>query len=256
MGITLEAYKKKLKELQEAYRAKLPEKLTNLDNSWRNIRRGIEVDQNWKLLYHVAHKLAGSAATMGLPKVSEIANRLQILVSDTAKNNPTPKEDTCNAISDLIIELKSPAALLKNDDIDLGTNQKDSPEQSLASTPTKVLIVDDDETLAESMALQLETWDFSCTVLTSLDSFEECVKKTNPDYIIMDMTFPENKIAGAQAIDKLKKTGAPLGIVIFHSSNTSAENRHEAKEAGGDFFVGKPTIFSELLLCLNKSKKS
>ncbi|MBF0492559.1 MAG: diguanylate cyclase [Deltaproteobacteria bacterium] len=241
MEIHLAEYQKKIKLLHETYFSKLPEKLEILDQCLEKISQHLSSNQDWALFYNTTHKLAGSATTFGLPKVSQIANRLQILISDFSEHKELLDENKINILSGLVDDLKSQTLYSKSGSIELMLEHQISPGKRHLEPQKKILIVEDDSIYAEHLALQLEAAGFLCTVLTALEPLEEVLVKTRPDLILMDMSFHGKRFAGAEVLKQIRLSQEFSCPLIFHSSDSSFESRLEAVRAGANCFLCKTT---------------
>lgn len=74
----IEAVKLRMKEMTADYVRDLPEKLQALEDTWQALMGRTETVTTLETLYRQLHKLAGSAATFGFPKVTEVARRLEL----------------------------------------------------------------------------------------------------------------------------------------------------------------------------------
>ena len=64
---------------------------------------------------------------------------------------------------------------------------------------TKILIIDDDQDIIDSLSMILEANDYDVEAKKDTDNLIEDVKKINPDFIILDIIFPEDPQAGFKA---------------------------------------------------------
>ena len=105
----------------------------------------------------------------------------------------------------------------------------------------KVLLVEDDEGVAESTAsiLELEGYEVACA--NSGESAREAFAKYNPDVLVVDLLLGDEN--GGDLVAELKKSSKVP--VIMLSAHPTAET--QAKEAGADEFLAKPFDIDELL---------
>jgi two-component system OmpR family response regulator len=111
-------------------------------------------------------------------------------------------------------------------------------------SPVRVLVVDDEPTLAEllSMALRYEGW----TVQTAGDgrSAVRVAKDFGPDVVILDVMLPD--IDGLEVLRKLRAQ-APAVPVLFLTARDAVEDRVAGLTAGGDDYVTKPFSLEEVV---------
>lgn len=117
-------------------------------------------------------------------------------------------------------------------------------EKSDASPPITVLVVDDEESLADlvAMALRYEGW----TVKTahSVKQAVQVQKTFSPDIAVLDIMLPDGD--GLSLMKRLRET-TPLLPVLFLTAKDSVEDRISGLTSGGDDYVTKPFSLEELV---------
>ena len=111
-------------------------------------------------------------------------------------------------------------------------------------TPVRVLVVDDEPTLAEllSMALRYEGWD-----VRSAGDGQTAVRTARefrPDAVVLDMMLPD--IDGLEVLRRLRGE-SPEVPVLFLTAKDSVEDRITGLTAGGDDYVTKPFSLEEVV---------
>jgi two-component system OmpR family response regulator len=110
--------------------------------------------------------------------------------------------------------------------------------------PVRVLVVDDEPTLAEllSMALRYEGWDVRSAGdgLTAVRTAREF----RPDAVVLDMMLPD--IDGLEVLRRLRGE-TPEVPVLFLTAKDSVEDRITGLTAGGDDYVTKPFSLEEVV---------
>lgn len=100
----------------------------------------------------------------------------------------------------------------------------------------RILIVEDDETIALSLANHLKKWDYETIVATNFKDIVELFIKEEPHLILMDISLPFfNGYHWCNEIRKISKVP-----IIFISSATDNMNIVMAMNMGGDDFIAKP----------------
>jgi CheY-like chemotaxis protein len=70
----------------------------------------------------------------------------------------------------------------------------------------KILIIDDDLDIIDSLKMILESNGYEVAVKTDTDNLIEDIRQASPDLIILDIIFPEDPNAGFTAARTLHKT--------------------------------------------------
>lgn len=110
--------------------------------------------------------------------------------------------------------------------------------------PNKILIVEDDITIAEQMKLALVSWGYEVTLTENFEDPMAEFNMVNPDLVLMDITLPFNN--GFFRCSKIREvSNVP---VIFVSSAADNLNMITALNMGGDDFVTKPFDLNVLLV--------
>jgi two-component system OmpR family response regulator len=113
--------------------------------------------------------------------------------------------------------------------------------------PVRVLVVDDEPTLAElvSMALRLEGWD----VRSAADGLAavRTAREFRPDAVVLDVMLPD--IDGLEVLRRMR-ADTPALPVLFLTAKDAVEDRIAGLTAGGDDYVTKPFSLEEVTLRL------
>ena len=100
----------------------------------------------------------------------------------------------------------------------------------------KILIVEDDNTIAERLASHLKKWNYKSVCVRDFKNVMEEFKKTDPQLVILDIGLPfYNGFYWCQEIRKLSNVP-----IIFLSSMNDNMNIVMAMNMGGDEFIEKP----------------
>lgn len=114
--------------------------------------------------------------------------------------------------------------------------------------PVRVLVVDDEPTLAEllSMALRAEGWQVRAT--TAGRPAVTVAREFRPDVVVLDIMLPD--LDGRTVLRRLR-ADAPDVAVLFLTAKDAIEDRVSGLTAGGDDYVTKPFSLAELVARLN-----
>lgn len=111
----------------------------------------------------------------------------------------------------------------------------------------KILIIEDDNVIAESIKKHLERWEYQVQCLTDFKEVLRDVTSFKPELIILDITLPfYNGFYWCSEIRKFTKVP-----IIFISSADDKMNIVMAMDMGGDDFVSKPFDLTVLTAKIN-----
>ena len=108
----------------------------------------------------------------------------------------------------------------------------------------KVLIIEDEKSLAESIGNYLTSGGFVCEFASDLISAFDKVLIYDYDCILLDLMLPDGD--GFRILEILRKEGKSDGVIIISAKDT-LETRIEGLSLGADDFLVKPFHLSELL---------
>lgn len=123
-------------------------------------------------------------------------------------------------------------------------SEQPAPLRRADGSPVRVLVVDDEATLADllSMALRYEGWE----VRSAADGLSavRAAREFAPDAVVLDVMLPD--IDGLEVLRRLR-TERPEVPVLFLTARDAVEDRVAGLTAGGDDYVTKPFSLEELV---------
>ena len=100
----------------------------------------------------------------------------------------------------------------------------------------RILIIEDDRTIANVLAEHLRTWDYEVHCVTNFKNVMEDFRGYEPQLVLLDIVLPLfNGFHWCQEIRKISKVP-----IIFLSSANDNMNIVMAMNMGGDDFIAKP----------------
>lgn len=124
----------------------------------------------------------------------------------------------------------------------------------------KLLIIDDDAHLRESLAEVLELDGFECHQAGAAKEGIAAAHKVDPDVVIMDIQLPDS--SGFQICQELRKRSKTTILIMMTGRFLSSEEKKQGFELGADEYITKPFDLAELsarikqLLSRNAAKGS
>ena len=120
-------------------------------------------------------------------------------------------------------------------------------DPSTAEARKKILVVDDDKIIVETIVQSLEEDEHGYDMISAADGFEAELQVAHfkPDLIILDIMMPD--INGYELCKKLKSNSETKDIkIIVLSAYLDDENYKQMKEYGADACFSKPLPLPEL----------
>ena len=115
-------------------------------------------------------------------------------------------------------------------------------------TPHKILIIEDEESLRNTLKLSLELEKYVVEVLSNGANAVETVKQFNPDLILLDIMMPI--ISGVDVYKNLRDKNRNMPI-IFLTAKHNVHDKIEGLKLGAEDYITKPFDLEELLLRIN-----
>lgn len=118
-------------------------------------------------------------------------------------------------------------------------------ENSQDSARKKILLVDDDREIVESMRIALDASGFETIVARDGNQGLAMVEREDPDLVILDMMMP--KRSGFLVLEKLRRTRPVPMRVIMITANEGSRHKAYAEMLGVDDYIRKPFAMDRLL---------
>jgi DNA-binding response OmpR family regulator len=109
----------------------------------------------------------------------------------------------------------------------------------------RILLVDDDAEIIESLRLALEAQNFQVLVARDGNQGLALIERENPDLIILDMMMP--KRSGFLVLERLKRLGEKKHRIIMITANEGNRHKAYAEMLGVDDYVRKPFPMDRLI---------
>lgn len=109
----------------------------------------------------------------------------------------------------------------------------------------KILLIEDEKELAESILAYLSDNDFVCEWISSKEEAFDKIHNYDYECILLDLMLPDGD--GFEVLCKLREMGRNDGLIIISAKNT-LDTRIEGFNLGADDYLVKPFHLSELLV--------
>lgn len=107
----------------------------------------------------------------------------------------------------------------------------------------KILIIEDEKDLQNSMLQFLRQESYICEVASSEEEADEKIMLYDYDCILLDINLPDG--SGLSILKRIKEANKPEGIIII-TARDSLDDRVEGLNLGADDYLTKPFHLSEL----------
>jgi len=110
----------------------------------------------------------------------------------------------------------------------------------------KILVIDDDTHLRESLAEVLDLEGFTCFEAGNAKAGIDSAKKNMPDVVIMDIQLPDS--SGFQICQELRRFSKDFILIMMTGRFLSAEEKTQGFSLGADEYLTKPFDIQELII--------
>jgi DNA-binding response OmpR family regulator len=109
----------------------------------------------------------------------------------------------------------------------------------------RILLVDDDAEIVESLRLALEANGYNVLVARDGNQGLALSERENPDLVILDMMMP--KRSGFLVLEKMRRTRDTPMRVIMITANEGSRHKAYAEMLGVDDYIRKPFPMDRLI---------
>lgn len=119
------------------------------------------------------------------------------------------------------------------------------PEVTTESDTKRILIVDDDAEIVESLRLALGAKGYNVLVARDGNQGLALAERESPDLILLDMMMP--KRSGFLVLERLRKARPTPVRIIMITANEGSRHKAYAEMLGVDDYIRKPFAMDRLL---------
>jgi DNA-binding response OmpR family regulator len=122
---------------------------------------------------------------------------------------------------------------------------KATAEGKATTSDKRILIVDDDAEIVESLRYALEAKKYAVLIARDGNQGLAMAEREDPDLVILDMMMP--KRSGFLVLEKLRRTRAVPLKVIMITANEGSRHKAYAEMLGVDDYIRKPFAMERLV---------
>jgi DNA-binding response OmpR family regulator/HPt (histidine-containing phosphotransfer) domain-containing protein len=210
--------------------------------------------------WHCAHTLAGALGTFGLPRGSEVAKQIELLLEPNTDLIPAHIPQLQRGVDELRLEILTRGADPAPKHLpSVATVHPVAPGDAVRSNPPWLLIMTTEPGLARSLRAEA-AGKFVITSATEL-AIAQLVQK--PQLIILDLDCFPQTMDGLTALSDLVRGDPDLPILVLSPQLTTEidptsqkaerlRQRIEVARRGGRLFLSQPLPASEILLAADR----
>ncbi len=123
--------------------------------------------------------------------------------------------------------------------------EEEKQPQSEESKSKRILLVDDDAEIVESMKLAREAKGYQILIARDGNQGLAMAERADPDLVILDMMMP--KRSGFLVLERLRRTRRIPIRVIMITANEGSRHKAYAEMLGVDDYIRKPFAMDRLM---------
>ncbi|MCO8124426.1 response regulator [Stieleria sp. TO1_6] len=124
----------------------------------------------------------------------------------------------------------------------------DATDEDVKGQTAKILIVDDDVEIVESVRYALEGHGYEVVVARDGNQGLALAERESPNLIILDMMMP--KRSGFLVLEKLRRMSDQMVPVIMITGNEGSRHKAYAELLGVSEYIRKPFQMDKLIRCV------
>jgi len=123
--------------------------------------------------------------------------------------------------------------------------EEQKPAETEETRTKRILLVDDDAEIVESMKLALEAKGYQILIARDGNQGLAMAERADPDLVILDMMMP--KRSGFLVLERLRRTRPVPMRVIMITANEGSRHKAYAEMLGVDDYIRKPFAMDRLM---------
>lgn len=183
-----------------------------------------------------AHTLIGSLGCLGLDKASIISRQIQQLL----KQQRTLESSEIEHMQQLATDLQQDILQYN------GENQASEVLRVPTVVSGRLLIVEDDLTLAKEIATEATNWGWQAEIAVNLEQAEQMLAAHSYNVMLLDICFPDSGENGLDFLVMIHDEFPEISILML-TENASFPHRVDAARRGSQSFLQKPILPSQIL---------
>ncbi|OGF67079.1 MAG: hypothetical protein A2Y62_09010 [Candidatus Fischerbacteria bacterium RBG_13_37_8] len=259
-----EILEQKLLEIGKDYLAGLPAKIEQLNALKENLMPETYQEDSLRSAHAIAHSLAGSSATFGFEKLSQLAGPLNDLLDSILQSGAPPSPDQNAQIITLLNNITQTSEnylqnLSEYTQKQIDTEQSTRTQRKIISAaqkheqvlPKTIYLMSKDEDLIHYLSIQLEHYAFKVIHFEDCETLKNKLKEQIPEAIIMDMDSVKSAEACEEITKLLPSHPEKKNPCIALSSTGDISTRLSAIKTGAVAFFLKPVNAGDIIDKLN-----
>ncbi|NQV48123.1 MAG: diguanylate cyclase [Rhodospirillaceae bacterium] len=244
----------KIALLKNIYLEQLPGRLAEIEQAF-SISSSSEPDdarQSLKSLSALAHKLAGSGATFGFPKISETAKAFENGCEMILETGDLTTDRSINAVSGWMSSLRKSMENAGSVEVDHELLSVIPNDKINEGESGRVILVSDDGELTDRLTIELGNFEYAVISVSPDSDMDSVFSDNKPLAIVVDMDSQNEEGQALARIDDMAEKHVLDCILIAISDRGDLLPRLQAARAGVGTYLLKPVTATDLVDVLDQ----
>ncbi len=225
--------------LWDKFKDKIHQRLVVLETAKTAYLEGEITPELQEQVISESHKLAGSLGTFGFPLGTQLARKIEDLFLENPNLSALQQQKFIKLLAHLQEVVQSPPISAASKIQDAKTPKIALNNFSFYGSNPHLLIVEDDQELAQGLALEASSWGMQVEVIHSISQARLAIAAHPPNLVLLDLVFPEAEETGLQLLQELSSAILPIPAIVL-TLRDSFPSRLEVARLGGCGFLAKP----------------
>ena len=232
--------------LWDKFKDKIHQRLVVLETAKTAYLEGEITPELQQQVISEAHKLAGSLGTFGFPLGTQLARKIEDLFLENLSLSDLHQQEFMKLLEHLQELLQSPPPSAASEIRETKIPEIALNNFSFYGSNPQLLIVEDDQELAQGLALEASSWGMQVEVIHCISQARLAIAAHPPDLVLLDIVFPEAEETGLQLLQELSNAIPPIPAIIL-TLRDSFPSRLEVARLGGCGFLAKPVTPNQVM---------
>ena len=232
--------------LWDKFKDKIHQRLVVLETAKTAYLEGEITPELQQQVISEAHKLAGSLGTFGFPLGTQLARKIEDIFLENPNLSDLHQQEFIKLLEHLQELLQSPPPSAASEIRETKIPEIALNNFSFYGSNPHLLVVEDDQELAQGLALEASSWGMQVEVIHCISQARLAIAAHPPDLVLLDIVFPEAEETGLQLLQELSNAIPPIPAIVL-TLRDSFPSRLEVARLGGCGFLAKPITPNQVM---------
>lgn len=222
-----------LTAIWDQFKEKYINRITVFEQAVTALLEGTLSEELRQQAHRSAHTLVGTLGTFGLLEASRLSREIEQMFETGKRPSQAAVEHLSTIVVALRHELQPPVS-----------SEPQPPQPALVKQQPRLLIVDDDASLAEQLISEAAAWGMQALIAT-ISKVREAIASGRPNVVLLNLC-PDSVENGFELLAELTTYQPPVPVLVF-TTQESFVDRVKVARLGGRGFLQKPVSPAQVM---------